>query len=185
MRQRTSFARFTGRTGALGLLLLAVGLLAGCPGPHLMPMPNVYVQTQAQPFATSRRPCAPTPWTCSMPRTGRASGRWGPGLWLWPVILDGGRLLCGRNRPGRGVGHPGAAESAGRAHPGAAAAHPRHDGTGQISRHPDALRMHNGLPRWPGRPGRVRARRGAGTPGPPPAPDAHGAQGRLCLYSRV
>ena len=51
MRQRTSFTRFTGRTGALGLLLLAVGLLAGCPGPHLMPTPNVYVQTQAHPFA--------------------------------------------------------------------------------------------------------------------------------------
>ena len=31
-------------------MLLAVGLLAGCPGPHLMPTPNVYVQTQA-PFA--------------------------------------------------------------------------------------------------------------------------------------
>jgi esterase/lipase superfamily enzyme len=50
MGQRTSFARFTGRTGALGLLLLAVGLLAGCPGPHLMPTPNVYVQTKSSPF---------------------------------------------------------------------------------------------------------------------------------------
>ena len=51
MWQRTSFARFTGRTGMLGLLLLAVGLLAGCPGPHLMPTPNVYMQTQSHPFA--------------------------------------------------------------------------------------------------------------------------------------
>jgi esterase/lipase superfamily enzyme len=51
MRQRTSFARFTGRARTPGLLLLAVGLLAGCPGPHLMPTPNVYVQTQATPFA--------------------------------------------------------------------------------------------------------------------------------------
>ena len=51
MWQRTSFARLAGSAGALGLLLLAVGLLAGCPGPHLMPTPNVYVQTQANPFA--------------------------------------------------------------------------------------------------------------------------------------
>src|SRR5262245_39445545 len=51
MWQRTSFARFADKTGTLGLLLLAVGLLAGCPGPHLMPTPNVYVQTQAHPFA--------------------------------------------------------------------------------------------------------------------------------------
>jgi len=51
MWQRTSFARFADNTGTLGLLLLAVGLLAGCPGPHLMPTPNVYVQTQAHPFA--------------------------------------------------------------------------------------------------------------------------------------
>jgi len=51
MWQRTSFARFADNTGTLGLLLLAVGLLAGCPGPHLMQTPNVYVQTQAHPFA--------------------------------------------------------------------------------------------------------------------------------------
>ena len=51
MWQRTSFARLTGSAGTLGLLLLAVGLLAGCPGPHLMPTPNVYVQTQSYPFA--------------------------------------------------------------------------------------------------------------------------------------
>ena len=51
MLQQTSFARFTGSAGTLGLLLLAVGLLAGCPGPHLMPTPNVYVQTQSHPFA--------------------------------------------------------------------------------------------------------------------------------------
>src|SRR4029434_8962832 len=46
MWQRTSF----GNTGTLSLLLLAVGLLAGCPGPHLMPTPNVYVQTKSSPF---------------------------------------------------------------------------------------------------------------------------------------
>jgi esterase/lipase superfamily enzyme len=51
MWQRTSFARLAGSVGAPGLLLLAVGLLAGCPGPHLMPTPNVYVQTQSNPFA--------------------------------------------------------------------------------------------------------------------------------------
>ena len=50
MWQRTSFARCTGSTGTLGLLLLAVGLLAGCPGPHLMPTPNLYVQTKSSPF---------------------------------------------------------------------------------------------------------------------------------------
>jgi len=50
MWQRTFFARLVGRAGAPGLLL-AVGLLAGCPGPHLMPTPNVYVQTQVTPFA--------------------------------------------------------------------------------------------------------------------------------------
>jgi esterase/lipase superfamily enzyme len=50
MWQRTSFARFAGSMGTLGLLL-TVCLLAGCPGPHLMPTPNVYVQTQAHPFA--------------------------------------------------------------------------------------------------------------------------------------
>ena len=51
MWQRISFARLAGSAGLLGWMLLAVGLLAGCPGPHLMPTPNVYVQTQAQPFA--------------------------------------------------------------------------------------------------------------------------------------
>ena len=51
MWQRTSFARFAGCTGTLGLLLLAVCLLAGCPGPHLMPTPNVYVQAKSSPFA--------------------------------------------------------------------------------------------------------------------------------------
>src|SRR5262245_9501445 len=50
MWHQTSFARFAGSTGTLGLLLLAVGLLAGCPGPHLMPTPNVYVQTPSKPF---------------------------------------------------------------------------------------------------------------------------------------
>ena len=51
MWHQTSFARCAGSTGTLGLLLLAVGLLAGCPGPHLMPTPNVYAQTQSHPFA--------------------------------------------------------------------------------------------------------------------------------------
>jgi esterase/lipase superfamily enzyme len=32
-------------------MLLAVCLLAGCQGPHLMPTPNVYVQSQSNPFA--------------------------------------------------------------------------------------------------------------------------------------
>ena len=50
MWQRTSFAHLAGSAWSLGLLL-AVALLAGCPGPHLMPTPNVYVQTQATPFA--------------------------------------------------------------------------------------------------------------------------------------
>jgi esterase/lipase superfamily enzyme len=50
MWHRTSCGRFTGGTSTLGLLL-AVGLLAGCPGPHLMPTPNVYVQAQLTPFA--------------------------------------------------------------------------------------------------------------------------------------
>ena len=50
MWQRTAFARPAGRLYALGLLL-AVGLLAGCPGPHLMPTPNVYVQAPSNPFA--------------------------------------------------------------------------------------------------------------------------------------
>ena len=51
MWQRTSFARLAGSMGVPGLLLLADCMLAGCPGPHLMPTPNVYVQTQAHPFA--------------------------------------------------------------------------------------------------------------------------------------
>jgi esterase/lipase superfamily enzyme len=51
MWQRTSFARLAGSAGAPGLMLLAVGLLAGCQGPHLMPTPNVYVQAQSNPFA--------------------------------------------------------------------------------------------------------------------------------------
>ena len=50
MWQRTSFAHLAGSVGAPGLLL-AVCLLAGCPGPHLMPTPNVYVQAQSNPFA--------------------------------------------------------------------------------------------------------------------------------------
>src|SRR4029453_13301973 len=50
MWRQTSFARCAGSTGTFGLLL-AVCLLAGCPGPHLMPTPNVYVQAQAHPFA--------------------------------------------------------------------------------------------------------------------------------------
>jgi esterase/lipase superfamily enzyme len=51
MLRQTAFVRVTGSAGPLGLLLLAVGLLAGCPGPHLMSTPNVYVQTQSSPFA--------------------------------------------------------------------------------------------------------------------------------------
>ena len=51
MWHRPSFARCVGSTGTLGLLLLVVGLLTGCPGPHLMPTPNVYVQALATPFA--------------------------------------------------------------------------------------------------------------------------------------
>jgi esterase/lipase superfamily enzyme len=51
MWQRTSFARLAGSVGALGLMLLAVGLLAGCQGPRLMPTPNVYVQAPSSPFA--------------------------------------------------------------------------------------------------------------------------------------
>jgi esterase/lipase superfamily enzyme len=51
MWHQTSFARRASSVCASGLLLLAVGLLAGCPGPHLMPTPNVYVQTPSNPFA--------------------------------------------------------------------------------------------------------------------------------------
>ena len=51
MWQRTSFTYFAGKVGALGLMLLAVGLLVGCQGPHLMPTPNLYAQTQSHPFA--------------------------------------------------------------------------------------------------------------------------------------
>ena len=50
MLRQTAFVRFTGSAGPLGLLLLAVGLLAGCPGPHLMSTPNVYVHTTSSPF---------------------------------------------------------------------------------------------------------------------------------------
>ncbi|HEY5871508.1 MAG TPA: alpha/beta hydrolase, partial [Candidatus Tectomicrobia bacterium] len=50
MWHQTSFGRLAGRAGWLGLLLLVVGLLTGCPGPHLMPTPNVYVQTPSNPF---------------------------------------------------------------------------------------------------------------------------------------
>jgi hypothetical protein len=55
MWQRTSFAHLAGRAGTLGLLLAGC-LLAGCPGPHLMPTPNGYVQTQANPFANVAPP---------------------------------------------------------------------------------------------------------------------------------
>src|SRR5262245_38562399 len=51
MWSQTPFARVMSSTGALGLLLLAVALLAGCPGPHLMPTPNVYVHANTSPFA--------------------------------------------------------------------------------------------------------------------------------------
>lgn len=51
MWQWTSFARLAGRASALSLMLFAVCVLAGCQGPHLMPTPNVYVQTQSSPFA--------------------------------------------------------------------------------------------------------------------------------------
>ena len=85
MWHQTSFGRLAGRLYALGLLL-AVGLLAGCPGPHLMPTPNVYVQAPSNPFADVARPCAPTPWTCSTPRTGSPS----PGMMApWPMALAG------------------------------------------------------------------------------------------------
>jgi esterase/lipase superfamily enzyme len=60
MWPRTSCARGAGNTGTLSLLLLAVGLLAGCPGPHLMPTPNVYVQTQSTPFADVAPPLRTT-----------------------------------------------------------------------------------------------------------------------------
>jgi esterase/lipase superfamily enzyme len=50
MWQRISFARLAGSAALLGLLL-AVCLLAGCQGPHLMPTPNVYMQSQSNPFA--------------------------------------------------------------------------------------------------------------------------------------
>ena len=51
MWQRTSFAHLAGKAGSLGLMLLAVCLLAGCQGPHLMPTPNIYVQAKSNPFA--------------------------------------------------------------------------------------------------------------------------------------
>src|SRR5262245_5999748 len=60
MWQRISCLRFAGSTGTLGLLLLAAGLLAGCPGPHLMSTPNVYVQTTSSPFADVAPPLRTT-----------------------------------------------------------------------------------------------------------------------------
>jgi esterase/lipase superfamily enzyme len=51
MLRQTSLVRFTGSAGTLGLLLLVVFVLAGCPGPHLMPTPNVYVHATSSPFA--------------------------------------------------------------------------------------------------------------------------------------
>ena len=50
MWQRISFACPAGSAALLGLLL-AVCLLAGCQGPRLMPTPNVYMQSQSNPFA--------------------------------------------------------------------------------------------------------------------------------------
>ena len=50
MRSQIPFVRCTGSAGTLGLLL-AVALLAGCPGPRLMPTPNVYVHAKSSPFA--------------------------------------------------------------------------------------------------------------------------------------
>lgn len=46
----TPFARLAGRAGSLVLLLLAVCLLTGCQGRHLMPTPNVYAQTPPPSF---------------------------------------------------------------------------------------------------------------------------------------
>jgi esterase/lipase superfamily enzyme len=51
MWHQTACSRCNGRAGTLGLLLLAISLLAGCSEPRLMPTPNVYVQAQANPFA--------------------------------------------------------------------------------------------------------------------------------------
>jgi esterase/lipase superfamily enzyme len=55
MRPGASFARRAGSMYSL-LVLLVVCLLAGCQGPHLMPTPNVYVQTQSHPFANVAPP---------------------------------------------------------------------------------------------------------------------------------
>jgi len=60
MWPQPSFTRLTGRAGTFGLLLLAVALLAGCPGPRLMSTPNVYVHATSSPFADVAPPLRTT-----------------------------------------------------------------------------------------------------------------------------
>lgn len=53
MWQSISLVRRVSRVDVsrLALLVVCLCLLAGCRGPHLMPTPNVYVQTESYPFA--------------------------------------------------------------------------------------------------------------------------------------
>ena len=185
MWQRTSFARFAGSTGTLGLLLLAVGLLAGCPGPHLMPTPNVDVQTQAQPFADVAPPL----------RTNTVDGLHATDR--QPVLRDDGTLAYGSGRSfalavgscvvemGQDVAWDTLVQQSQQA-----------ERTQELPLRIRALTEQIKFPATPmpfvlaqrpghggpGRPGGARAGRGAGAPGPPPAPGADSTQGGLCLY---
>jgi esterase/lipase superfamily enzyme len=51
MWQQMSCVRLAGSAALLGPLLLAVCLLAGCQGPHLMPTPNTYAKAPPPSFA--------------------------------------------------------------------------------------------------------------------------------------
>jgi hypothetical protein len=60
--------------------------------------PTGMCRLRRTPLPTSPRPCAPTPWTCSMPRTGSPS----PGtMGSWPNSGD----LAGRGQGGQPAAH--------------------------------------------------------------------------------
>ena len=188
MWQRTSFARLAGSTGTLGLLLLAVGLLAGCPGPHLMPTPNVYVQTQAHPFADVAPPLR-TNTVDVLYATDRQ-----------PVPRDDGTLAYGSGRSfalavgscvveiGQDVAWDTLVQQSQQAERTQELPLRIRAMTEQVKfpATPMPFVLHNGLPTVaPASPRGIRTRRGAGASGPPPAPGADVTQGGLCLYSWV
>ena len=86
MWQRTSFARLAGSAGSLGCCCSRSVCWRGARDRTSCRRPTCMCRPRRIPLPTSPRPCAPTPWTCSMPRTGSPC----PGtMGSWPMAMAG------------------------------------------------------------------------------------------------